>query len=143
MDETIDNFIKSRKGEEEVLNIVNDIRATKVITQNSNVMKALILQKLIQPRKNRAGINIQKYKLIVKIYVALKNLDIVGIQGMHLIILWISQKGLNEVVNKVKNKNKFDLNKFMKKNKKGKHHGKLNKNKIEDFQSPQLNFEKW
>ena len=87
MDETIDNFIKSRKGEAEVLNIVNDIRATKVITQNSNVMKALILQKLIQPRKNRAGINIQKYKLIVKIYVALKNLDIGGIQGMHSIIL--------------------------------------------------------
>ena len=53
MDDCIDNYIKSRKGEKEVLRIVKDLRATKAVTGNTNVLRAIIMQKLILPRLNK------------------------------------------------------------------------------------------
>ncbi|CAI2359522.1 unnamed protein product [Moneuplotes crassus] len=48
--DSVDSFIKSRKGEKQVMNLIRSPRASKLVTNNTNIMKALVMKELIMPR---------------------------------------------------------------------------------------------
>ena len=44
------NFVKSRKGEDEIRQLIHESQASKTKCQNPNVIRALVMEKLILPK---------------------------------------------------------------------------------------------
>lgn len=62
IDERVNNYIKSRKGEEEVLQHILNSPHKDILLQNPNIMKCFILEKSVFPRlKNKVSRKTTKY----------------------------------------------------------------------------------
>ncbi|CAI2360873.1 unnamed protein product [Moneuplotes crassus] len=113
MDDTVDSFIKSRKGEKEVLNLLSNPRISKLASGNTNVMRALVMQKLIMPRIKKKNQPASKTDF---------NPDFRRNTGDELQDFLKNTKDFKKFMNKAKMKQKMSLYRLFKKHK---HRNKL------------------